>query len=63
MRYVKEYANTVIKLYPEIEAQVMKIVHLHERSFISSLEAVDVIATTLRREKERLLDEQKKVTV
>lgn len=63
MRYVKEYANTVINLYPEIEAQVMKIVHLHERSFISSLEAVDVIATTLRREKERLLDEQKKVTV
>ena len=57
MRYVKEYANAVIRLYPEIEAQVMKIVHLHERNFISSLEAVDVIAKTLRNEKERLLNE------
>ena len=57
MRYVKEYANAVIRLYPEIEAQVMKIVHLHEWNFISSLEAVDAVAKILRTEKERLIDE------
>ena len=59
MRYVKEYAGAVIRCYPEIEAQVMKIVHLHERSFISPLEAVDAVAKILRTEKERLLYESK----